>query len=263
MDSNERKIVQELVTVLGCVIPASDGHEPRTNLWNKYMAAKNMLAAAPQVVSDKADLECQVPPFGWRCTRGAGHPGPCAAVECPEDVAAVELGMSRLAAAPVQVQEPVAGTAVEAVLLSDMVEGSHPQYGNGLFATENCVTTLYRAPVQPVAVPDGELPTDPIGCAGYLAGMAFGNCPADEIGHCVSIITTALAAPAAQGDAKDAGLPDGVVVSAFQAAHDKSWWISIKHPFGHTNKLATQGRDLELCRLLVAHSAAIAAKAAS
>jgi hypothetical protein len=24
---------------------------------------------------------CQIPPPGWRCTRGAGHPGPCAAVE--------------------------------------------------------------------------------------------------------------------------------------------------------------------------------------
>lgn len=52
MDSNERKIVQELVTVLGCVIPASDGYEPRTNLWNKYTAAKNLLAAAPQAVAD-------------------------------------------------------------------------------------------------------------------------------------------------------------------------------------------------------------------
>ena len=24
--------------------------------------------------------ECTKPPFGWRCTRGPGHPGPCAAV---------------------------------------------------------------------------------------------------------------------------------------------------------------------------------------
>lgn len=60
MDSNERKIVQELVTALGCVIPASDGYEPKTNLWNKYSAAKNMLAAAPQVVADERALP---PPF--------------------------------------------------------------------------------------------------------------------------------------------------------------------------------------------------------
>lgn len=52
MDSNERKILQELVTALGSVIPATDGYEPRTNLWNKYTAAKNMLSAAPQVVVD-------------------------------------------------------------------------------------------------------------------------------------------------------------------------------------------------------------------
>jgi len=25
--------------------------------------------------------ECQVPPPGWRCTRGSGHGGPCAAIE--------------------------------------------------------------------------------------------------------------------------------------------------------------------------------------
>lgn len=31
--------------------------------------------------------ECAVPPRGWRCTRGAGHDGPCAAVpDCTCDV---------------------------------------------------------------------------------------------------------------------------------------------------------------------------------
>ena len=24
--------------------------------------------------------ECKIPPAGWRCTRGSGHSGPCAAV---------------------------------------------------------------------------------------------------------------------------------------------------------------------------------------
>ena len=32
---------------------------------------------------------------------------------------------------------------VDAVLLEDMVEGSHPQYGRGLFATDNCVKGVY------------------------------------------------------------------------------------------------------------------------
>lgn len=40
--------------------------------------------------------ECQVPPLGWRCTRGDGHEGPCAAVECPEELAMVERAMQRL-----------------------------------------------------------------------------------------------------------------------------------------------------------------------
>lgn len=44
--------------------------------------------------------ECDIPPFGWRCTRGIGHSGPCAAVECPEDAALVERGMARLRETP-------------------------------------------------------------------------------------------------------------------------------------------------------------------
>jgi hypothetical protein len=44
--------------------------------------------------------ECMVPPLGWRCTRGEGHEGPCAAVECPEDVALVDKAMQRLNGAP-------------------------------------------------------------------------------------------------------------------------------------------------------------------
>ena len=45
--------------------------------------------------SDHAS-ECQEPPRGWRCTRMAGHDGPCAAVACHEEVAIVERGMQRL-----------------------------------------------------------------------------------------------------------------------------------------------------------------------
>lgn len=48
------------------------------------------------ILIEEADEECDVPPLGWRCTRGKGHEGPCAAVECPEDIALVERGMKRL-----------------------------------------------------------------------------------------------------------------------------------------------------------------------
>lgn len=54
---------------------------------------------------DEADLECQIPPLGLRCTRGAGHSGPCAVVECPEDIEAVKRGMERLAAHPANVAQ--------------------------------------------------------------------------------------------------------------------------------------------------------------
>ena len=40
--------------------------------------------------------ECDLPPRGWRCTRGKGHSGPCAAVECPEEIEIVERAMARL-----------------------------------------------------------------------------------------------------------------------------------------------------------------------
>lgn len=47
---------------------------------------------------------------------------------------------AQLAAA--QGQEPI-----DAVPLDDMVEGSHPSYGRGLFATDNCVKQFYAAPI--------------------------------------------------------------------------------------------------------------------
>lgn len=53
-------------------------------------------ASALTDVLGLADDECDVPPFGWRCTRAKGHTGPCAAVECQEDVALVARGMARL-----------------------------------------------------------------------------------------------------------------------------------------------------------------------
>lgn len=47
---------------------------------------------------------CDVPPPGWRCTRKAGHEGPCAAVEAPEDLELVAKGMARLRESHVPVQ---------------------------------------------------------------------------------------------------------------------------------------------------------------
>lgn len=49
---------------------------------------------------DEMDKECQAPPLGWRCTRVKGHEGPCAAVECPEDIEFVQRGMDRLREQP-------------------------------------------------------------------------------------------------------------------------------------------------------------------
>ena len=50
----------------------------------------------PNKTLDEMDDECDVPPFGWRCTRGKNHEGPCAAIACPEDIEFVESAMKRL-----------------------------------------------------------------------------------------------------------------------------------------------------------------------
>lgn len=52
----------------------------------------------------------------------------------------VELYNARLELERLKSQEPV-----DAALLEDMVEGRHPQYGRGLFATDNCVKGVYLA----------------------------------------------------------------------------------------------------------------------
>lgn len=39
---------------------------------------------------------CHLPPHGWRCTRAAGHDGPCAAVDSPEDAELVASAVKRL-----------------------------------------------------------------------------------------------------------------------------------------------------------------------
>lgn len=63
--------------------------------------------------------ECALPPTGWRCTRDAGHEGPCAAVPTflagePEFDAAVDAVMERFHA-PAEYAERVVRTVVEAM----------------------------------------------------------------------------------------------------------------------------------------------------
>ena len=120
----------------------------------RQASAALALAAAPQVVADE-----RAAPVDYSAAAKSVKDAVHGIIGTGFYIRLAELDIAKLisdamSAAPVQAQELVAGNAVEAVLLSDMVEGSHAQYGNGLFATENCVTTLYRAPVQPVAMPD-------------------------------------------------------------------------------------------------------------
>jgi hypothetical protein len=59
-----------------------------------------------------------------------------------------EIDELRQAIEQAEKQEPV-----DAVLLSDMVEGHHPEYGRGLFATDNCVQKLYtNSPTAPAEI---------------------------------------------------------------------------------------------------------------
>lgn len=58
--------------------------------------------AQAQPVAEQANADsvledaCHAPPLGWRCTRKAGHEGPCAAVEYEDDQQFVERGMQRI-----------------------------------------------------------------------------------------------------------------------------------------------------------------------
>ena len=53
------------------------------------------LAELAQADSVQEDA-CHAPPLGWRCTRKAGHEGPCAAVEYEDEKQFVERGMQRI-----------------------------------------------------------------------------------------------------------------------------------------------------------------------
>ena len=60
---------------------------------NSYFAAQQPGTAQTDSVLDDA---CYAPPLGWRCTRKAGHEGPCAAVAYEDDKLFVERGMQRI-----------------------------------------------------------------------------------------------------------------------------------------------------------------------
>lgn len=171
-------------------------------------------AAAPQVVADEADLECQVPPFGWRCTRGAGHPGPCAAIECPEDVAAVKCGMARLAAASIPAQADALTDAYRALQNTLLVvpDGDFKRKMDDWLSQRLGVVggeaISAPAPLKPVAVPDGAvLKKALIAIRDRCHGIGIRI--SDDV---EKMAIAALAAPAAQGDAK--GLTDEQIIEA-------------------------------------------------
>ena len=62
-----------------------------------------------------------------------------------EDYRNGERGLPSYEELVVFASQPLQFVPVEAVLLDDMVDGAYYRgYGNGLFTTENCITTLYK-----------------------------------------------------------------------------------------------------------------------
>jgi hypothetical protein len=57
---------------------------------------------------------CTVPPRGWRCTRVAGHPGPCAAIEEDDDL---DPGYTLPTEAPLWAKVVLIGAAMVAMML--------------------------------------------------------------------------------------------------------------------------------------------------
>lgn len=54
--------------------------KPSTPRRNLVKAAALLLAEIERLDRAQQHQECPLPPAGWRCTRRAGHDGPCAAV---------------------------------------------------------------------------------------------------------------------------------------------------------------------------------------
>lgn len=71
---------------------------------------------------------CMNTPPGWRCTRKAGHDGPCAAVSCPEDLEFVAKGMKRLQGAEEAPQQEVSQDTM--YLLRRLLSNQHTLTGS-------------------------------------------------------------------------------------------------------------------------------------
>jgi len=54
-------------------------HDRRVAEWKDWAIAAG-ICTAEEFDATRASLGCPLPPPGWRCTRAAGHDGPCAAV---------------------------------------------------------------------------------------------------------------------------------------------------------------------------------------
>ncbi len=110
IQSNRSRKIQEAIRWVLSVLPhvaAPDKAAPAP------VAQPDALRDAAMYEAGQSDaLTCHLPPHGWRCTRTAGHDGPCAAVECPEDMELVARGMDRLRDTPVA-PAPVALTAAQ------------------------------------------------------------------------------------------------------------------------------------------------------
>lgn len=81
----------------GVSLDACTGDAP-IKAWHEGKAARASATPAAQAAQADSVLEdvCHAPPPGWRCTRKAGHEGPCAAVEYEDDKQFVERGMQRI-----------------------------------------------------------------------------------------------------------------------------------------------------------------------
>lgn len=94
----------DFVETVGLMLAAIGYKEDYARQWPKEKASvtfrrwfDEQRASHGQAQADSVQEDaCHAPPLGWRCTRKAGHEGPCAAVEYEDDQQFVERGMQRI-----------------------------------------------------------------------------------------------------------------------------------------------------------------------
>lgn len=64
----DRKTAEDVLALMRSLYPDDEGYKSASVAEHSVSVLDNLLPA------------CAIPPEGWRCTRGAGHDGPCAAV---------------------------------------------------------------------------------------------------------------------------------------------------------------------------------------